>query len=1057
MGVPAFFRWLSQKYPKIISPVLEALPQEIDGHEIPVDTTGPNPNGEELDNLYLDMNGIVHPCSHPEDRPPPETEQEMMLEVFRYTERVVAMVRPRKVLMMAVDGVAPRAKMNQQRSRRFRSAQEAKEKEEQVAEFVKLLASKGTDIDSNLQKKGWDSNAITPGTPFMDILSIALKYWVAHKLNTDPGWAKLKIIISDSSVPGEGEHKIMEFVRGQRSHPEHDPNTRHVIYGLDADLIMLGLATHEPHFRVLREDVFAQDSKPRVCKICNQKGHRAEECTGKAREKEGEFDEKSKANPRKPFIWLDVGILREYLAVELHVAGLSFQWDLERAIDDWVFLCFFVGNDFLPHFPSLEIRDAGIDTLTSIWREKLAAMKGFVTTDGHVNLERAQFILDGLAKQEDAIFRKRRQVEERREANAKRRKLQEEANNNSGNDKISVHRGKSERIPTAHPANIPLFAPNDHSDKTKQLNHDVVVNRAEIRTANYANKSAAAALKAQLLQNTITTNPSTDEQPAETEAQPETEGASVLGKRKLDTMQADSGNQTPIEAAPGEGNTDTVKLWEPGYRDRYYEQKFGRPPSDTNFRREVANAYVEGLCWVLLYYFQGCPSWTWYYPYHYAPFAQDFENIGELKINFTLGKPFKPFEQLMGVLPAASKHNIPKAFWPLMTEENSEIIDFYPEDFPIDLNGKKFAWQGVAILPFIDETRLLDAMNKIYPQIPAEEKERNEMGNELLLFSESHPLYDELACQFFSKRAVDGDYELDPRLSEGLSGGVRKDPNFIPHSTVSFPFTNVKSDIYGDIEDDQSMSVIYLLPEKKNLHKSMLLRGVVLKTPALTEGDKDVIINKQQGNGNRYGGGYLDRSNSGRGRGGRHHYNNPIAPPSGVRGPSLPAGYTLPDQQGRGGGQGWTPPGNQSFDFRYGQGYQQPQQGYGNGQYGGGSSGSSGYQSYGNNQGYSSSQSHNRQGGSGGGYQGGGGGSYERGYNDRSNYGGGGNGGYQDDRRGSYERGSGGERRDYNSNNQHDRRPPQQDRRGGYRGGGRGGHGQGGGGGYNRGNNSWMG
>lgn len=137
------------------------------------------------------MNGIVHPCSHPEDRPAPETEEEMMLEVFKYTDRVVSMVRPRKLLMMAVDGVAPRAKMNQQRSRRFRSAQEAKEKEEQIAEFVKLLASKGTEVDPGLQKKGWDSNAITPGTPFMDILSIALRYWVIHKLNSDPAWSKV--------------------------------------------------------------------------------------------------------------------------------------------------------------------------------------------------------------------------------------------------------------------------------------------------------------------------------------------------------------------------------------------------------------------------------------------------------------------------------------------------------------------------------------------------------------------------------------------------------------------------------------------------------------------------------------------------------------------------------------------------------------------------------------------------------------------------------------------------------------------------------------------------
>jgi 5'-3' exoribonuclease 2 len=101
-GVPALFRWLSQKYPKIISPVIEETPQVIEGQEVPVNITRPNPNGEEFDNLYLDMNGIVHPCSHPEDRPAPETEAEMMLAIFQYTDRVVNMVRPRKLLLIAI-------------------------------------------------------------------------------------------------------------------------------------------------------------------------------------------------------------------------------------------------------------------------------------------------------------------------------------------------------------------------------------------------------------------------------------------------------------------------------------------------------------------------------------------------------------------------------------------------------------------------------------------------------------------------------------------------------------------------------------------------------------------------------------------------------------------------------------------------------------------------------------------------------------------------------------------------------------------------------------------
>ena len=106
MGVPALFRWLSQKYPKIISSVLEERPQEINGEKIPIDITQPNPNGEEMHNLYLDMNNIVHNCSHPDDRPPPATEEEMMLETFKYTERLFNMVRPRRLLMIAV-GMSP--------------------------------------------------------------------------------------------------------------------------------------------------------------------------------------------------------------------------------------------------------------------------------------------------------------------------------------------------------------------------------------------------------------------------------------------------------------------------------------------------------------------------------------------------------------------------------------------------------------------------------------------------------------------------------------------------------------------------------------------------------------------------------------------------------------------------------------------------------------------------------------------------------------------------------------------------------------------------------------
>jgi 5'-3' exoribonuclease 2 len=104
MGVPAFYRWLSEKYPKIVQDVLEErvkLANDSGTVRLPFDSTRPNPSGLEVDNLYIDMNGIIHPCSHPEHGVQPSCQEEMYENVCRYVDRLFRVVRPRKLLVFS--------------------------------------------------------------------------------------------------------------------------------------------------------------------------------------------------------------------------------------------------------------------------------------------------------------------------------------------------------------------------------------------------------------------------------------------------------------------------------------------------------------------------------------------------------------------------------------------------------------------------------------------------------------------------------------------------------------------------------------------------------------------------------------------------------------------------------------------------------------------------------------------------------------------------------------------------------------------------------------------
>jgi 5'-3' exoribonuclease 2 len=127
-------------------------------------------------------------------------------------------------------------------------------------------------------------------------------------------------------------------------------------------------------------------------------------------------------------------VLREYLEKELHMPNLPFPFELERSIDDWVFMCFFVGNDFLPHLPSLEIREGAIDRLVELYKKTVYKTGGWLTDSGIPDLSRVQLIMSDLGDVEDEIFKSRQQNELRfkeRMKHQKRRKMfEQQANSN---------------------------------------------------------------------------------------------------------------------------------------------------------------------------------------------------------------------------------------------------------------------------------------------------------------------------------------------------------------------------------------------------------------------------------------------------------------------------------------------------------------------------------------------------------------------------------------------------------------------------------------------------
>jgi 5'-3' exonuclease/20S proteasome alpha/beta subunit len=915
MGVPKFFRWLSERYTKVNQRVGRvsnpATVQEHygDGWNAAVDVIStssstssstslapglPTPHAQNnvhhqcppdplstcsavppIDRLYIDMNGIIHGGSHnnqsqseDDDGATPEivvgiSEAEIFANICFYLDRIVRDIcQPQQLVYMAIDGVAPRAKLNQQRSRRYRSGKEGlieqtiydahlKQLLEQQEEDgvlgalandddVHLKASSASSSSSapsfntihtsssssftnatpgkskggslwmetteerhdhaaspklreiepgrfagkflaHLDDLGvgqsttatttttapssWDgisriiigdaagssaprhdgeqfyseaeyqdhdfivdeqdggematgnttaaggpehvfhSNSITPGTPFFDRCTQHILHFLQRKISDDPAWQHLTVVFSGPNVPGEGEHKILQFMREQKAHYEqqsqlpqptephalsYHPNLRHCIMGQDGDLIMLGLLTHEPNLCLLREQV--------------------------------KFDMKAKADIAPPqsaasalqsyvhnpnFELLHMNVLRDYFSYEFETSNVlpdSSQWCLEHCIDDFVFMTFFVGNDFLPHMPAVDIADEAFDLLFYTYRhqrKKWLKEKGgkipYLTDRGTiVSGKRLEQFLQVLGKHETPYLEYKKSTDDTEKA----RQLEAKYGMNTiPTDEARAAKEAADRALFRERIVQTVQDDDDENDETEDAKDSHEEVDVMDHYPNFRPVLSAAGVRA------------VDDEEVDAEA---------LSERMGGLLRYSVGGED-------------VHISEEDLKGRYYSDKFGFSPFDAEKHLALRKSYIEGLVWNLKYYYEGCVSWEWFYPYHYGPMLSDLVGIdamlNEISFEGKLGKPLRPFEQLMACMPPSHAEVLPEPYRAFMTDPNSVISDFYPQSFTIDMNGKRWPWEAVVLLPFIDSKRLLDTVRQVDERVLTEdERKRNEFG-----------------------------------------------------------------------------------------------------------------------------------------------------------------------------------------------------------------------------------------------------------------------------------------------------------------------------------------
>lgn len=338
MGIPSFFRHIVVRYNQ---DVLRGIVKSTYGQ------------GLDCTRLFIDFNCILHKCAAQVSSKfttlPKELLEEMIMnDSIRYVEYIRSIVKPKVLMYIAIDGVCPRAKMVQQRKRRY------------ISSMRKRLVEDNPDYQKSTNME-WNSNAITPGTQFMSEFDKKIKDYYTHMKD---------VIISGSDEFGEGEHKIYNYMNANMNKKEEKND---IIYGLDADLILLSMLNLDQNDET--DTNRSTDHTIRLLRETPEFGGYipSEEC-----------DEFCLLDINKLYTAIeayyllggnDRGVIKNNNDKEIDHGGRG---PLTRSqfMRDYIILCTFLGNDFLPPLSYIKVKDDGIDYIIQTYKELIEGEGG---------------------------------------------------------------------------------------------------------------------------------------------------------------------------------------------------------------------------------------------------------------------------------------------------------------------------------------------------------------------------------------------------------------------------------------------------------------------------------------------------------------------------------------------------------------------------------------------------------------------------------------------------------------------------------------------------------